>query len=99
MPACLSAVDISVVTQGMACVAWCSHGRTTAPESLQPRAVWFHCARIAAVAASWSAEDWHFMARPFEQLCADRDTTGACFGAESIQIGSFRFDLAVADNG
>src|SRR5439155_26857141 len=24
------------------------HGRTTAPESLQPRAVWFHCARIAA---------------------------------------------------
>src|SRR5437016_9286457 len=71
------------------------HGRTTAPESLQPRAVWFHCARIAAVAASWSAEDWHFMARPFEQLCGDRDATGACFGAESdsdriIQVWSCR---------
>src|SRR3954463_60135 len=89
-PAATSSTCEPAVTPAMpsmACVALCSHGRMTVPASLQPLAVCFHCARIAAAARSLSNADSLSMTGSFRTIAPDQGS-----------IGSFDFDLALADD-
>src|SRR6476661_9357147 len=91
-PAATSSTCEPAVTPAMpsmACVAVRSHGRMTVPASCQPLAVCFHCARTAAVARSLSPTGSLFIAGSFGQL----------HRVKVRSIGSFDFDLALADDG